>query len=333
VRYDLFDHSDWLSHHYARARNGQLESSALVLDDGRVVIEYHDAMGYTALGSIRTTIDASGAPEVTAITYDDGTVRHIDWQSASAVSGIGTIAGTDADDAIRGSGQDDTLIGHAGADYMQGFGGNDTYYVDDAGDIVAEQVGSGTDSVNASVSFVLPAYVEGLYLTGDAWRGVGNDYNNFIFGNDSDNRLDGLRGHDTIEGRGGNDTLVGGTGNDRLIGGGGADVLYGNAGADEFVWYSIIETGVSSSQSDVIMDFTLWDWINLSAIDADETRGGDQAFEFIGRQHFDAPGQIRYLATGEEVRLLLNTDGDADFFEAIIRVAGTATPSADWFDL
>ena len=42
--------------------------------------------------------------------------------------------------------------------------GDDTYYVDNAGDIVTEVAGEGTDSVLSSISYTLGANVENLTL-------------------------------------------------------------------------------------------------------------------------------------------------------------------------
>ncbi|MGO4842984.1 calcium-binding protein, partial [Rhizobiaceae sp. 2RAB30] len=84
--------------------------------------------------------------------------------------------------------------------------GNDTYYVDNAGDVLVEAANQGTDRVIASVSHTLAANVENLTLTGSALVGVGNTLANVITGNALANTLNGGAGADRLVGGAGNDT-------------------------------------------------------------------------------------------------------------------------------
>ena len=72
------------------------------------------------------------------------------------------------------------LDGGGGADTMVGGAGNDTYVVDNAGDVVTEaRQRGGTDTVQASASYTLGANVENLTLTGNgSINGTGNGYDN-----------------------------------------------------------------------------------------------------------------------------------------------------------
>ncbi len=101
------------------------------------------------------------------------------------------------------------LDGRGGADEMSGLGGDDTYLVDDPGDTVIEEEEGGTDTVIASLSFVLPDQVEKLVLAGRAAiDGTGNDPGHEITGNEAANLLDGGAGSDTLRGGRGNDVYI-----------------------------------------------------------------------------------------------------------------------------
>ncbi len=141
--------------------------------------------------------------------------------------------GLNGNDTLTGLGGDDVLDGGGNADTMIGGIGNDTYVVDDPGDIVTEQAGEGTDTVQASTSYTLTANVENLVLlAGSLADGTGNDLDNTITGNALANQLDGA---------GGNDTLIGGLGNDTLIGGTGIDTAsYAGAAAGVTVSLAIV---------------------------------------------------------------------------------------------
>jgi Ca2+-binding RTX toxin-like protein len=111
----------------------------------------------------------------------------------------------------------------------------------------------------------------------------GNDvlYGDQIGGKSTDGAdiLFGGAGADLLNGGGGDDTLSGGRGNDTLVGGLGADALMGNSGADTFVFEALADS--TNSDPDHIGYFRKSSLIDLSAIDADTTQAGDQAFHLV----------------------------------------------------
>jgi Ca2+-binding RTX toxin-like protein len=163
---------------------------------------------------------------------------------------------TNLDDTFRGDANANSVYGGDGNDQIFGGGGDDGLTGGNGNDII--QGGNGNDAIR-----------------GDGFAGrPGDDY------------LQGNAGDDVLSGEGGNDRMVGGTGNDTLSGGIGGDYLVGNEGADIFQYFAVEESqnvlinGVN--QLDQIVDFTLGqDKIDLSAIDANPTLDGDQAFTFI----------------------------------------------------
>ena len=210
----------------------------LVLTGGSAI----DGTGNAADNSL-TGNDAanrlSGGAGDDLITADAGD----DWLSSGADN-----------DQLDGGVGNDVLDGGSGSDLMDGSSGNDVYYVDGLGDLITEQAGAGQDTVFSAVSYVLPAEVEILRLTGTAGiDGAGNGLANEIFGNGGPNtlaggadddqlagggdtdKLTGGGGGDLLEGGSGDDSLDGGSGDDSLVGDAGADVLTGGPGRDTFV--------------------------------------------------------------------------------------------------
>jgi Tol biopolymer transport system component len=121
---------------------------------------------------------------------------------------------------IYGTSADNLLEGLAGADTMFGGDGNDTYSVDNIGDVLVENSNEGNDSVFASANYRLPANVENLRLFLFATQGYGNDLANYIYGND---------GADLLNGGAGADTMVGGNGGDTYFVDNAGDVVVENA--------------------------------------------------------------------------------------------------------
>ena len=116
---------------------------------------------------------------------------------------IENLTGSHFDDTLTGNASGNIIDGGLGADIMTGGAGWDTYYVDNAGDMVIEEADGGQDKVHSTVSYSLTDNVEQLDLEGDGLTGTGTD---------GDNTL-------SIRGNGGT-----------LYGLGRDDYLYGSAG-------------------------------------------------------------------------------------------------------
>jgi Ca2+-binding RTX toxin-like protein len=257
----------------------------------------------------------------------------------NGLAGNDRLFGEAGDDTLVGATGNDLLDGGAGVDVMNGGLGSDTYRVDGGSDRVVDtrlDAAGGADLVQSNISFNLAgsadrAGIEALALLGIGnLNGIGNALANQISGNPGANLLSGLAGNDLLRGGTGNDRLIGGAdddilqghaGNDQLNGGAGRDILAGGAGSDAFVFLAAHESLPGAAARDTILDFAAGDVINLQAIDADATTGGDQAFDLIGSDPFTAAGQLRFETTAAGDTLVqANTDADlAAEFELLLR--------------
>jgi Ca2+-binding RTX toxin-like protein len=178
-------------------------------------------------------------PTLTGNWWDD--TIHADPGNNNEIDEEFLIYGYQGNDDLFGAGNDDFIDGGTGADFMFGDKGDDTYVVDNVGDVVREldprftAFGGDHDLIYTSISLTLPEFVEDLsLLTGaGAINGTGNELENIIHGNESGNTLQGLDGEDLIIGHDGDDTLRGGNHNDELHGNNHNDTLEGGDGEDD----------------------------------------------------------------------------------------------------
>ncbi|MER9228571.1 family 16 glycosylhydrolase [Mesorhizobium sp. M0323] len=229
---------------------------------------------YQKAGSGDTVTGANVTPSTTGST------------GTETGSGTGTVPSSDGT-------SDGTLYGTSGADVfhgtsghtMIGYGGNDTYYVDNANEKVVEAVGGGNDSVIASVSYALSA---------------GSEIEHLATNNPSDTKAITLTGNEFGQ------TIQGNAGNNVINGGLGADVLTGYGGHDAFSF----NTALGAGNVDKITDFKRsQDTFHLSdTVFAGLQPGGlpSKAF-FVGAAAHDSSDHIIY--NSETGALSFDSDG------------------------
>ena len=118
--------------------------------------------------------------------------------------------------------------------------------------------------------------------------------------------------------------------NDTITGGVGKDLLTGGAGNDTFDFNATSESGVGSSNRDVITDFggagiAGGDLIDLASIDASTGSGGDQSFTIVGAVSTGFGQLVLDAATipGSTIlRGYTNGDLNADFEIEVASVTG-----------
>ena len=224
----------------------------------------NDTYVVDATGDVVTELVNEGTDTVqSSITYVLGNnVENLTLTGSAAITGTGnalsnSLIGNSANNTLTGGVGNDRLDGGLGSDTMVGGTGDDTYVVNQTGDIVSENAGQGTDTVESSVSFALGSNVENLILTGLAnINGTGSSADNALIGNSGHNSLSGGSGNDQADGADGNDTLSGGSGHDILRGGNGADSLDGGSGDDQLIGGPGDDTMTGGSGADQFMGGT-----------------------------------------------------------------------------
>ncbi|TPE47859.1 calcium-binding protein [Amaricoccus solimangrovi] len=196
-----------------------------------------------------------------------------------------------SNEAHGGDGDDDVRLVidlTSGEDYAPSYGYN-TAYGDD-----------GDDRLSATLT------VDDM--SGDQFRSE-------LHGGDGDDRLS-VRGGDgnSLFGNVGDDTLLGSSGADRLIGGQGDDYLRGRGGEDEFVFKA-----ARSGERDQVADFHIGeDVIDLSDMDANAFRSGNQAFRFSGPDDWHGTGRVWLEDVGRTTTLVHIDTGRTEMTIALL---------------
>jgi Ca2+-binding RTX toxin-like protein len=224
-------------------------NSAVNILDGGAGADYmaggagNDTYVVDNVGDTALELAGEGTDTVNStISYTLGSqLENLTLTGSAVVNGTGNeldnkLIGNTANNVLTGAAGNDVLIGGAGNDTLAGGLGNDTYEVKEAGDVVIENAGEGTDAVWAYINYTLGANVENLVFSSAVGNmtGTGNALNN---------------------------TMLGSAGNDVLIGGGGADTLKGAAGNDT---YEVTEAGDVVTENAAEGTDTVWAYVNYT---------------------------------------------------------------------
>lgn len=199
-------------------------------------------------------------------------IENLTLTGTTAINGTGN----ELDNILTGNAAANTLDGGMGADNMTGGAGNDTYLVDNVGDTVIEALNGGTDTVKASVSWVLADNIENLMLLGiDDVNGSGNGATNILIGNAGANILSGGAGDDTLNGGAGADFLVGGMGNDTYVVDNVSDIISENSGEGTDLVQSAITYALAANLENLTLTGSAA--INATGNELDNTIIGNSA--------------------------------------------------------
>ncbi len=257
-----------------------------------------------ALDNAATNVQTLGARDIVTdrlvVTSADGTSHTVTVTIKGAVEPAPVLAavnlGADPSDTDSAGAAnpaattgDDITVGTGSGDVLSTLDGNDTAYGRAGADLIS---------------------------------GGGND--DTLFGQSGNDSLLGEAGNDRLHGGSGGDLLAGGIGDDSLTGGFGADTLNGGDGADSFIFISANDRG------DLIQDFVAGtDKIDVTAIDANATADGDQAFAWGGTL---ATANGLWYGAGPSGTTMIygDTDGNASTAEFWFRVTPATLAAGDF---
>jgi serralysin len=272
----------------------------------------------------RDTFDFSGYGQNQLIDLGEAHFSNVGALRGNVSIAVGAVI----EDAIGGAGAD-TLIGNAAANRLQGNGGADSLSGLAGNDML--QGGSGADRLDGGGGLdtvVFGVVAGGLNINLAVGQAMGDGGDTLVSienatGSRYADTLVGSAAANVLSGAQGDDTLQGGGGGDRLIGAKGQDEMRGGAASDTFVFDRLTDS--VRKAPDLIADLRNADWIDLSAIDANPGRGGDQAFDLVSRFTGHA-GEVMLMWDDMfgRTQLRLDLDGDRKA-DMIVHIAGGHT--------
>ncbi len=216
------------------------------------------------------------------------------------------ITGGLAVDQLSSGDGNDVVEGRGDADLLDGGSGKNTASYEHAPLGITASLSNPASNTNDAL--------------GDQYTSIHN-----LWGSRLADTLIGDGGANTLTGDKGNDILKGMSGNDRLVGGLGKDKQTGGPGKDVFVFAKSSESR-KGSNADEITDFkpgnssSVIDKIDISAMDANASKAGNQKFKFIGTAPFTKKGQLRIKKTSAGIVVQGNTSGSTKAeFEILLK--------------
>jgi Ca2+-binding RTX toxin-like protein len=228
---------------------------------------------------------------------DDVLVGDSEPNTLDGAGGDDQIYGFEGDDVLTGGLGNDLIDGGTGADTMTGGPGNDVYVVDQAGDVVDENPGEGTDEIHTDLPvFSLAGLPDIENLSGTSTG------NHSLTGNAAGNSIHGNVGNDFIFLQaGGDDSAYGGDGNDVILFGASmtwTDFVDGGEGLDQLVLQGNYVGGSALLFGGGVVGIE-----NIAILPGDDTRFGDP-----GTNLYDYSLTLQDAAVAEGVQLVVDAN-------------------------
>lgn len=265
----------------------------------------NSGVGFNAL--IDHTADYTGAHYLSATGFDE-------FDLGDYTVFVSSGAGSDDDDRIRGTSFDDAMRLFDGDDFVRGRDGADAVEGDDGEDDL--RGGDDDDFLDGGDDE-------------DDLRGQNGD--DILYGGSDEDGIQGGSGFDILRGQGGDDALRGGFDGDLLIGGRGDDVfeyltIDGSLAEDP----DLLEAGNRGDAFDGAGDDS-GDLFDLIDVDADETRRGDQDFDFDGTSG-GGRRSVWLENDGRDTILLASVDRDRSAEFEVVIADGRSVRASDYSD-